>query len=217
MTRYDLETEEEAIFYSMIESIRKYGGFYFGRYETGNLSSTTATVYKYGTGISSVNWYVMYEKCEGLSGENSNVTTSMTYGSTWCTVLRWLYDTEATISDGTTLTYNMIWSDSSDWGNYKNVEFEYRTSYYSLSTKASGTAKRVPSGSSEYTKANNIYDMAGNVSEYTKAYYSTWCRWLIGATTAESTSYTYTTAIDILSPTTYYEYVGCRAILWINN
>ena len=38
--------------------------------------------------------------------------------------------------------------------------------------KGSSKSKVIPSGSADYTKANNIYDMAGNVNELTLGGYS---------------------------------------------
>ena len=167
-TKYELLTQElEENFYETIESIRKYGGFYIGRYETGNLSSTTAVVQKANSSTSSVTWYVMYEKCKELAGENTNVTTSMIWGSLWDATLRWLYDSGATTSDGTTLTTTLIWSNSTTWGNYTNSTFYYYTAYNSTSSKGSSTSLKIPTGGAEYTKVNNIYDMAGNVREWT--------------------------------------------------
>ena len=46
-----LSQEMEESFYKMIESVKKYGGFYIGRYETGNLSQTEAVVKKMNTDI----------------------------------------------------------------------------------------------------------------------------------------------------------------------
>lgn len=64
-------------------------------------------------------------------------------------------------------TKDKICGDSSSWGNYKNASFEYVNSDGDITIKNSGTSTRIPTGSSEYTKSNNIYDLAGNIWEFT--------------------------------------------------
>ena len=61
----------------MIESIEKYGGFYIGRYETGDLTQEKAVVIKGNNDIANQNWYKMYKICEGLNNENTNVETGI--------------------------------------------------------------------------------------------------------------------------------------------
>ena len=56
LTVSQLENE----FNSMIESVEKYGGFYIGRYETGNLSQEEVVVVKNNTDIGSY-WYMHYD------------------------------------------------------------------------------------------------------------------------------------------------------------
>ena len=133
-------------FEETIESIEKYGGFYIGRYETGGLS-TTAKVVKGNEDIGMQTWYKMYNQCKKLNGTNSNVKTGMIYGCMWDYTLEWLIETGSK-------TYSEIGKDSKGWGNYMyNID---------------GTrGYKKPSGYSESWKANNIYDMAGNVYDWT--------------------------------------------------
>ena len=130
-----LETE----FNNMIASVEKYGGFYIGRYETGNLKETEAVVVKNNSDISNQTWYTMYNKSKGVA-VNSNVTTSMIWGCQWDTVMRWMYNS----GDAEKKTYTY---DSTGKGNY------------------SGSKK--DTGSDTAYAVNNIYDMAGNVMEWT--------------------------------------------------
>ena len=173
ITTYELLTKElEEIYYETIESIKKYGGFYIGRYETGDLSEDNASVTKANLDIDSQNWYVMYEKCKGLAGKNTNVTTSMTWGSLWDATLRWLADSKATNSDGDLLydedgDIDYIWGDSTIWGNYSGATFNYFTSFNTTLIKDNEVATVVSTGSTEYTKVSNIYDLAGNICEWT--------------------------------------------------
>lgn len=179
-TRYEMLAQElEQKYLEIIESIKKYGGFYIGRYETGGLSST-AVINKMNTDIVSQNWYTMYKKCLALKGSNNNITTMMITGSLWDETLDWLVSSEATNSEGTVLTYQLVGNNSTTFGNYNNATFNYiaKDAEIPTSTKTKETSNSVliPTGSAEYTKTNNIYDMAGNVWEWTTEAYSTYGR-----------------------------------------
>ena len=176
-TRYEMLAQElEQKYLEIMESIKKYGGFYIGRYETGGLS-TTAVINKMNTDIGSQNWYTMYKKCLTLKGNNNNITTMMITGSLWDETLDWIVSSGATNSEGTTLTYQLVGSNSTTFGNYYNATFNYIAKDAEMptatETKAISTSTRIPAGSAEYTKTNNIYDMAGNVWEWTTEAYST--------------------------------------------
>lgn len=175
-TRYEMLAQElEQNYYEIIESIKKYGGFYIGRYETGGLNGT-AVVRKMDTNIASQNWYTMYKKCLTLKGTNTDVKTSMIFGNLWDEALEWFVKSGATISDGTTLTYQLM-NNSTTWGNYNNATFNYIAANAETplmtETKQTSTNTKIPAGSAEYTKANNVYDMAGNVWEWTTEAYNT--------------------------------------------
>ena len=145
ITISQLETE----FNDMITSVEKYGGFYIGRYETGNLSQEKATVVKNNTDIGNQTWYSMYKKAKGIA-VNNNVTSSMIWGSQWDATLRWMYNSGN--EEKKKYTY-----DSTGKGNY------------------SGTNGNQPiaTGSIEAYAVNNIYDMAGNVNDWTIEAYGT--------------------------------------------
>lgn len=179
-TRYEMLAQElEQKYLEIIESIKKYGGFYIGRYETGGLNGT-AVVRKMDTNIASQTWYTMYKKCLTLKGNNNNITTMMITGSLWDETLDWLVSSETTNSEGTVLTYQLVGSNSTTFGNYYNATFNYIAKDAEMptatETKAIITKTRIPAGSAEYTKTNNIYDMAGNVWEWTTEAYSTYYR-----------------------------------------
>ena len=170
-TRYEMLAQElEQKYLEIMESIKKYGGFYIGRYETGGLSST-AVINKMNTDIGSQTWYTMYRKCLTLKGNNNNITTMMITGSLWDETLDWIVSSGATNSEGTALTYQLVGSNSTTFGNYYNATFNYIAKDAEMptatETKAISTNTRIPAGSAEYTKINNIYDMAGNVYDWT--------------------------------------------------
>lgn len=161
----NLCVEMQAEFERTIKSIEQYGGFYIGRYETGDLSKQKAKVVKGNEDINTQTWYTMYRKSkEILKNENGNVRTSMIWGSLWDHTLNWL------VTSGNK-TYSDI-KNSSSWGNYRNSTFQYQNASGNTVTKKQGT-ERIPTGNAEYTKANNIYDMAGNVLDWTIEAYNT--------------------------------------------
>ena len=217
-TRYEMLAQElEQNYYEIIESIKKYGGFYIGRYETGGLNGT-AVVRKMGTNISNQNWYTMYKKCLTLKGTNTDVKTSMIFGNLWDEALEWLIKSGATISDGTTLTYQLM-KNSTTWGNYYNATFNYIAANAETplmtETKAQSTSTRIPAGSAEYTKANNVYDMAGNVWDWTTETHSTVYRVFRGGDYNYDGNYYPASNRHGGYPDYYDYYYGCRSVLWI--
>ena len=203
-TQYDLLSRElEESFYETIKSIKEYGGFYIGRYETGGLNGE-AVVRKMDTNIGSQTWYSMYEKTKKLSGENENIKTMMLWGSLFDEVLQWFVDSKAITSNGIQITYEQLRGDSIDWGNYYNSEFKYipKDSEEPKMTEEKGknTTVLIPTGSSEYTRVNNIYDLTGNVYDWTLEAYSTSLRVVRGGCYG-NWSYGYTAAYRY-----YYEY-----------
>ena len=111
-----IQLEKE--FNEMIDSVRKYGGFYIGRYETGNLNQEKAVIIKGNINISSQNWYTMYKKCKDLKDENMNIETGMIWGNQWDRTLMWLIESDNKSKEE-------ICKDSSSWGSYISATFEY--------------------------------------------------------------------------------------------
>lgn len=218
-TRYEMLAQElEQKYLEIIESIKKYGGFYIGRYETGGLSST-AVINKMNTDIGSQNWYTMYKKCLALKGNNNNITTMMITGSLWDETLDWIVSSGATNSEGTALTYQLVGSNSTTFGNYYNATFNYIAKDAEMptatETKAISTNTRIPAGSAEYTKINNIYDMAGNVYDWTTEAYSTYCRVCRGGYyNVNGNSYPMAYRVNNVPASATVAY-GCRAALYI--
>lgn len=171
-TRYEMLAQElEQNYLEIMESIKKYGGFYIARYELGYENSTTPVVKKMNTSNNNITWYTSYKRCLALKGSNNNITTMMITGSLWDETLDWLVSSGATNSEGTALTYQLVGSNSTTFGNYYNATFNYiaKDAEMPTATETKETSKSVliPTGSAEYTKTNNIYDMAGNVWEWT--------------------------------------------------
>ena len=146
----DMADKMVAEYKATYESIKKYKGFYIGRYElTGSVASPT--VKKGQTVLADKNWYNLKKACTNIVS-TSYAQTTMIYGNQWDEVMSWLKTTEFA-SDP-----SKVDSDSSSWGNYSN----------STGEAATGSGTKRPSGYNEAWQANNIYDLAGNCQEWTQ-------------------------------------------------
>ena len=195
-------------FNEMIESVDTYGGFYIGRYETGNLVATAGTepvVVKGNNSISNVNWYYMYRNIKELAANNS-VKSTMIWGCLWDRTLIWLAETNQASSGINGKSYAEI-VNSSGWGNYE--------------TDSGGTGSKQPTGNSETWKANNIYDMAGNVYDWTIEADSSSYRVLRGGNYDNAGSSYPASNRDTVNGYSYYypyrsnTYIGCRSALYV--
>ena len=141
----------------MIESIRKYGGFYIGRYEL-----SEAGVQKNQPTLTNTNWYNLYNACKDTKLQASDkVKTGMIWGCQWDVTMNWL------ISSGAK-TSNEVNKDSSSWGNYKDSTGDAKVIVTESGTETNKYGTKQNTGYSEYWKANNIYDLAGNCWEWTQ-------------------------------------------------
>ena len=150
---------------TMIKSIEKYGGFYIGRYElSGYVNNPTE---KTGTTITSQTWYELYNACKKL-GANSDgsdkegIATRMIWGCQWDATCDFI----ATKGERKDITKSITWGNYANY-NTSNNYTEGTTGY----VKDAGTKQ--DTGTSEYWKANNIYDIAGNCFEWTQEANST--------------------------------------------
>ena len=123
---------------AMSDSIKKYNGFWIGRYElTGTTEKPKVKAGDVLTAAEAGNWYGLYKACQNVINNNTDVKSTMIYGCQWDETMSWLsrngYNTD---------------TDSSSWGNY------------------SGSPKNT--GSDTRYKANEIFDLAGNYSDWTQ-------------------------------------------------
>ena len=139
MTGEQFKTQLQQEFEDMRDSVETYRGFYIGRYETGGLSGT-AVVQKNNTDINNQNWYVMYAKSKTIA-QRTQATSSMIWGCQWDATLRWFLES----SNPEVVTYV---TDSTGKGNYNSSNI-------------------IATGSIDKYAVNNIYDMAGNIDEWT--------------------------------------------------
>ena len=130
---------------NMISGIEKYGGFYIGRYEL-----SKEGVQKGKATLTNTIWYRLYKKCTELNA-SEKVESKMIWGIQWDLACDFISKKgeQKSITNSTT------------WGNYSDsigdaAIMDGKTKKYGI--------KQV-TGYSEYWKANNIYDLAGNCVE----------------------------------------------------
>ena len=189
--------EEKSDYLKMMKSVQKNKGFYIGRYEAGTTEPRTSST----TGISKVvvkrdaypYIYVKWGDAINTVGEEGAVylsknmysaneigaTSTLCYGVQWDAAMKFVEDSTHSTSNST------------NWGNYENNAWtiDRTTASYTDSTNVStGSWTNITSnkkktnsegfllttGASDSFKAKNIFDLAGNVYEWTmEAYYST--------------------------------------------
>ena len=161
---YVTEIEE---YYAMMESVQKYNGFYIARFEAGDGEATaerTATteahkvvskkgayVYNYvpwGDSMTEIGITGAVYLSQNMYKESTSVVSTLCYGVQWDAVMNFVSDANHNIEN------------SESWGNYSNSRGEAAIN--------SGTSNmNYTTGRNEAWKAKNIYDLAGNVDEWT--------------------------------------------------
>jgi len=140
----------EEVNQEFFESVKKYGGFYFARYHASKENGRL--VFKKGN----MPWgNITFFDAEALAANygrcSKDVKSCITSGVAFDCVLRWIIKSRAK-------TLEAVVKDSTSWGNYRNAIV--------LQHKVMRT------GSNEYWCAMGIYDLAGNVEEWTLEYTS---------------------------------------------
>ena len=129
-----------------LESVKKYGGFYISRY---NISKSSAGKPQSVKGVMpwvNINFYDA-KKIASTIENNKAVKSHLIFGAEYDSVLEWFIKTEVK-------TLAEIADDSSKWGNHSDTK--------------NSPKKIVETGSRKEWCANNIYDFAGNVVEWTQ-------------------------------------------------
>jgi len=125
-----------------------------------------------------------------VTNSNYGVVSTLAYGVQWDRTIAWWVETRA--QNGTkdkTISSNTDLQDSTLYGNYTNnaipnstfntgasVSKDRGVTYTAIDSnysKASTESHLLTTGATEETRVNNIYDMAGNVYEWTMEAYST--------------------------------------------
>ena len=140
LTQATFKKEMQENYNAMIESVSKYGGFFVGRYET-SIDSTKTVASKEATPMSAATnnqmWYGMYDKQKKFTTSTDLMQSSMIWGSQYDAMLNWMQ--EGAQSEKVNATTN---------GNHS----------YPITTNT---------GETETDIINNIYDLEGNLSEWT--------------------------------------------------
>lgn len=176
-------TEETVTLYK--NSVNKYGGFYIARYEAGSENKRTSSSGTRDVVLSQANKYPYnyisqtdsITKAATINNGKTNVTASLINLAVWDRTLNWILETNSN------MTMADIKEDSTNWGNYQNSQFnftgKYSTDYGNNFTDVTASTQKpenksylLGTGVTEYTKRNNIYDLAGNCDEWTTGSFS---------------------------------------------
>jgi hypothetical protein len=135
---------------SEIDQVSKYGGFYISRYEAGKQDTNVLVSKKLATVWTNINYSNSKVAAESMY-TTSEVKSGLVTGTQWDTTMKWLENSSINVS-----------TNSSSWGNYKDS---------TSPANVTGNGALQVTGFSEYWKANNIYDLAGNATEWSNEMY----------------------------------------------
>ena len=168
---YDAEKQK------MLQSVYDNGGFWISRYEIGTdnaaeaVAANTATVTK---AESKQGLYPIVNKSQSQAQQivkTIDNDASLMFGIQWDLTLKFLETKGMQLADLTT--------NSASWGNYTDAVFTPDRGKYNLAfgtadnwqeatgVQHSSIAWCITTGAADYTKKMNIYDLAGNVREWT--------------------------------------------------
>ncbi len=221
---------------SMLKSVFDNGGFYIGRYEVGTETARFANSDALTTPLIQRDKYpyanITCSQAQSLSNQLAigEKTSSLMFGIQWDLVMKFI-EVKGYLQDGTKVTANMLNSDSKAWGNYYDVTFEVKrkegmystspgvkTSWDTAANYTKSSLALLTTGATDRNSILGIYDLAGNLCEWTLEYTAntnTPCAKRGGAcnsNSSDSASYHYNLGTG---GTTYAGvYYGFRPSLW---
>ncbi len=131
----------EGELFEQLKSVKKYGGFYISRYNISKDSEGKPQSVKGAMPWVNINFDEAKKVASALE-DNETVRSHLTFGAEYDSVLAWFIKSKSK-------TLDEIARDSTEWGNYNSPEV-------------------LETASHEEWSANNIYDFAGNVAEWTQ-------------------------------------------------
>ena len=219
---------EDTEYQSMIESVTEHGGFYVGRYEAGcenernrdNQKTSQTVLVKKGVKVYN---YVPWgntmddtgvtkdheETYNGITGavelskkfatannyDTSKIVSTLIYGIQWDMMLRYVSDNEHNVNN------------SSNWGNYISTK--------TMAQNNETNDMNYTTGRNESWKAKNIYDIAGNVREWTMEASYTHLRVSRGGTYLDDGSVSPASNRGNNEPHYSNDYISFRLVLYI--
>ncbi len=165
-------------------SIYQYGGFWISRYEIGtdqirNSKNAPVTEGRSQPDLYVYNYVTIKQAQEiAMKISEQSYTSNLLFGFQCDLVCKFIEENGYCKERGK-ITKDMIIGNSSSWGNYYSSSFEINNGKYSENNgndyQDSSTIKQkkayknllLTTGASERNKTCNIYDFAGNVSEWT--------------------------------------------------
>ena len=170
-TEYDsFSSYSEALPEDEKTSVERYKGFYIGRYEAGDKESTGTTKATFRTSSSDASNSVTI-KADQVPYNYVTRTQAVSLAEGFATKQGYKAKTKLVSSYAwdTTIAFlqkvNSDYGNSSEEGNYKDTTFPYTDITGASQTKAESSNVLVPTG--QTTPVCNIYDMGGNVWEWT--------------------------------------------------
>ena len=153
-------------------SVERYKGFYIGRYEAGDKENTEAKTLRSSNDVTKTVTikanqapynYVTRTQAVSLA---EGFATKQGYKAKTKLVSSYAWDTTIAFLQ----KVNSDYGSSSEEGNYNDTTFSYTDITGATKTKAEGSKVLVPTG--QTTPVCNIYDMGGNVFEWSNEHYS---------------------------------------------
>ena len=161
----ETEKKDDKSYTLYSNSVNENGGFYIARFEAGvesgerstgnSIDTVNSIIESSGTPVSKINKspynYVTRDQAKELAKNIYAEKSDLLTGAAWDRTMDWIIN-----QNDRGLTIKDIVVDSKSWGNYSDSSFN-----------ATGKGRLAKTGAFEdYTKVNNIYDLAGNVYEW---------------------------------------------------